>query len=305
MNLKKLLGYSTILAILTLLCCIGVYWQISPDCGETAPEDPNVEVVISACLRPHLYSISPDGTYLVYGVEKDERGALLRNLVTGEEQELLHVGYYWLSDRWLLQETDIQGVRQFWIFDVIDRTQTPLQWVNGMPGMVSRLNDGTLAFSSEVLAGFQKAETVYFVPESLKIAVAVAPDFKTYPENNYVLATPRSYQTTDPEAIVAFLTENAIPYVEIKNKYYYYPPDPLPSHNGRFIATGTLITTSDDEVVVRAKEFDGVIYGWAYDDSGIYYQLPTVRGGPILMPLFSIGKAEPILKLKVPEAYLQ
>lgn len=303
MSKKKVFrwGYVVLPILLVTICVWGASSLLFSNC-DALPEDPNVEVVISACRKPHLYSISPDGKYLVYGAEK--QGIWLQNLNTGEEQALSAAGHYWLSDQWLLQEADIQGERLFWVFDVRDGTQTPLQWVHGMPGMTSRLDDETLVFSPEVLIRFQKAETVYFVPESLKIAVALAPDFKTHPEDSYVLATPRSYRGRDPEAITAFLTDNDISYVEIKNKYYYYPPDPLPSHNGHFIATGTRIMTPAGKVVVQTQELFGVIYGWAHDDSGVYFQLPRLRNGPFLMLLFRVGKAEPILKLKVPEKYL-
>ncbi len=265
------------------------------------PSDPNVEVVVSACRDPRLYSVSPDGKYLVYGAEGK---FWLRNLITGEEYLLSIGGELWLSDQWLLQEADIDNTRQFWIFDVTDKSQTSLQWVQGISG-TTRRNDGILVFSPEVLTWFRQANMVYYAPEShLNIAVALSQDFKEYPQANYVLASPRRHQSGDEQAIPAFLTENGISYVKVKSRYQYYPADPLPSHNERFIATGTRITTPEGEPVVQTKELFGTIHGWAYDDSGIYYQLPRLRDGPILMPLFRVGQAQPILKLKVPETYL-
>lgn len=301
--MKKFLQWGcAVLVILTLISCAWVYRQLFPDCN-TPPDDPNVEVIVSACRKPHLYSISPDGTYLVYGAG----GRLwLRNLVIDEEQPLPIRGRLWLSDRWLLQEADIHGVRQFGIFDVTDGTQTPLQWVHKMPEMTSQLNDVTLVFSPEVLTRLKNAEAVYFAPEvSLNIVVALAPDFKAHPEANCVLTIPGSGHAGESKAIAVFLTENAIPYIKIQDKYHYHPPDPLPSHDGRFIATGTRITTTDGRVIVQTQELFGTVNGWAHDNSGVYFQLPRNDGGSIFMPLFRVGKAQPILKLKVPEVHRQ
>jgi hypothetical protein len=302
MNRKKIgrWGCIVLVGIFILLCGFIYNWQ-SISC-RFSPPDPNVEVVISACRNPVLHSVSPDGKYMVYSAEG---GTWLRNLVTDEEQPLSTGGRVWLSERWLLQETDPTiHHRQFWIFDVTDGTQTPLQWVQGLADATSRRGDGILVFSPKVLVWFQQAETIYYIPQApLNIAVALASNFKDQPEAGYVLATPRSHQSGDDEAISTFLTKNALSYIEIKSEYYY-PLDSLPSHNGQFVAFGTSITTSDGQSIVQAEEFFGTIHGWSYDDSGVYYQLPRLSNGPNLMPLFRVGKAQPILKLKVPETYL-
>lgn len=267
------------------------------------PSDPNVEVVVSACRDPHLYSVSPDGEYLVYGAEGK---SWLRNLVTNEEQPLPIKGRFWLSNWWLLQERNGQGVQKFGIFDIMDGTQLSLQWVSETSAKISHQENGELAFNEEILTWLQNAETVYFIPgTSLNIIVILATDFQSHPENNRILTIS---VTNDPnreaKAITDFLTEERIPYTEIRSEYHNYLTDPLPSHNERFIAAGTRITTPEGEPVVQTKELFGTIHGWAYDDSGIYYQLPRLRDGPILMPLFRVGQAQPILKLKVPETYL-
>jgi hypothetical protein len=237
---------------------------------------------------------------MVYGTEAGEASLWLRDLITGEEQPLSVASDYWLSSELLLQEIKYEGVRQFQIFDVKAGTQTPLQSVFGIPDTTSRLDDGTLVFSPEVLTWFRQAKKVYYVPAgTLSIAVALASDFKARPQDNYALATPRA--NGDPSIIIAFLKENAIAYQEIRGQYYY--DNPLPSHNGRFVATGAIITDMEGREIVR---YGGTsITGWAHDDSGIYFQPPDSSDGPILMPLFRPGKAVPILKLKVPAEYLQ
>lgn len=303
MNKEKFWRWGCVIfvGIFILLCGVIYNWQ-SISC-RFPPTDPNVEVVISACYNPVLHSISPDGKYMVYSAEEK---TWLHNLATDEEQPLSIAGGVWLSEIWLLQAADstIYG-RQFWIFDITDRSQVPLQWVQGMANTTFRQNDGTLIFSPDVLTWFRQADTVYYAPEGgLNIAVALSTDFKDQPEVNYVLATPRSHKNGGEEAIAAFLIENAIPYVEVKSRYYYYPPDPLLSPNERFIATGTQITTLKGELVVETEELYGVIHGWAYDNSGIYYQLSRLSNGPALMPLLRVGQTQPILKLKIPEEYL-
>jgi hypothetical protein len=81
------------------------------------------------------------------------------------------------------------------------------------------------------------------------------------------------------------------------------------SHNGRFRTTmftvdGQLLTTVQGNPSF-AKGI--VLLGWAYDDSGVYLRPIAdswiIEGGPVNPPKFRLR--QPILKLKVPEEYLQ
>jgi hypothetical protein len=289
-----------ILALIALASCAWLYQQIFPDCN--APLDnPNLEVIISACRNPHLHSTSPDGTYMVYGTEERDGGLWLRSLTTGEEQRLSAYSDYWISSELLLQETKYEGVREFQIYDVQTKSQTPLQSVLAISGATSRLDDGTLVFSPEVLTWFQQADKVYYAPDSLSIAIALASDFKSHPQANYVFATSGN-SPRDSEAIARFLMENNITYVEIHRGFDF--EHPLPSHDGRFVAVGSRITTPGGEILVQTTKYIDPITGWASDDSGVYFQSSGVQDPPILFPLFSLGIRQPILKLNLPPEYL-
>ncbi len=280
--------------------CAWLYRQVFPDCN--APlENPSLEVIISGCRNPHLRSTSPDGTYMVYGTEERHGGLWLRNLITGEEQRLSAASDYWISSELLLQETKHEGVREFQISNVKTRSQTPLRSILAIPDATSRLDNGTLVFSPEVLSWFQQAETVYYAPDSLSIAIALAGDFKSRPQENYVLATSANYPR-DSDAIAKFLTENKIQYTEIHRGFD--SEHPLPSHDGRFVAVGSRITTPGGEMLVQTTEYIEPIAGWASDDSGVYFQPAGVSNAPILFPLFRPGIAQPILKLRLPPEYL-
>jgi hypothetical protein len=236
---------------------------------------------------------------MIYGAEEPEPGVWLRNLITGDEQPLSAVGYYWLTNDLFLQEVQASGVRQFWVYDVSDNTQTSLQWVEGISGATSRSPDSALVIAPEVVAWFQQAQSRYYVPGS--IAIALAADFKVHPGNNYVLATPRA--NGDPKIIMSFLTDNYLPYTEIRGMFG--GQNPLISHDGRFVAVGSRITTPEGEILAQTTDYIDPITGWAHDDSGVYFQPAGESGAPILMPLFRTSKTQPILKLKVPADYLQ
>src|SRR5262245_17293103 len=124
MNMKVTSQWGCVfLGLLAVAGCAWVFRQLFPDCN--APLDnPNLEVVISACRNPHLRSTSPDGKYMVYGTEERDGGLWLRNLMTGEEQPLFATSDYWISSEWLLQETKYKDVREFQIFDVRTKSQT-------------------------------------------------------------------------------------------------------------------------------------------------------------------------------------
>lgn len=303
LHLNSRLGCFTIFAIFLVLVCIGLYFQVVWSCA-IPPSDPNIEVVVSACRNPHLYSVSPSGRYLVYGAQGE--GFRLRDLASESEEILSTSGRLWLSDQWLFQEEDRGNKRRFFVFDVTDKTRTPLQVANDLSGMIVRSDNEQLTFNQEVLERFKNSEYVYFASESrFNIAIALGSDFKDNPDSSLVLILPAIRYGWDETAIADFLNKNSISYVELKSVYYAYSDEPLPSHNRKFLAEGTRIITSDGANLVQTQEHYGTINGWAYDDSGVYFQLPGVRGGPILMPLFSTGKAEPILKLNVPQGYLQ
>ncbi len=256
------------------------------------PSGPNVEVVVSACDNPSLRSLSPDGKHMIYVTDQSE--SWLRNFSTGEVRPaLITAAPIWLDNQFVL------GTSAVW--DVRDDSLTQLQWVESMEGTTSRLEDGTLVFSSEVVEWFQRAEHVYYVPEFPIRAIALSSDFKNHPESNYLLKTPSTSRAGDDQAILTFLEENDIPYIEIGKML---SGSAWASHDGRLIARFDGFFTAEGEKIGPMYDFTNymegspVAYGWAHDDSGVYVQYD--RG----WDMWTIPKAQPILKINLPPEYM-
>jgi hypothetical protein len=194
---------------------------------------------------------------------------------------------------------------EFGVWDVTDNSVISVQWVQGTEGTTTRLEDGTQIFSPEVVEWFRSAESVYYVRwESW--AVALGPDFKTHPENNYILASRRSGQYWDPESILTFLNDNHIAYIEVDKEFFSGSAGP--SHDGRFIARFDGFFTSDGQEIgplydsIAYLVGSPVAYGWAYDDSGVYVQY--LEGGTLWIFPQLPRKKQPILKINLPIEYL-
>jgi len=266
------------------------------------PNGPNVEVVVSACDNPSLRSLSPDGKYMIYVT--DQSASWLLNLNTGEVRPARTTGPYWLNSEMILSGEVWGGVGEergeFSILDVTDGSLTPLQWVQGIAGTTTRLEDGSQMFSSEVVQWFQNAEHVYYIQQK-KWAIALGPDFKNHPESNYILASRRSGQYWKPESILVFLTDNHISYIEIDRTL---SGSAGVSHDGRFIARFDGFFTADGQEIGPMYDFTNymegspVAYSWAHDDSGVYVQYD--RG----WDMWTIPKVQPILKINLPPEYM-
>ena len=304
MNIKiKSLGL--VISIALILCIalpiLWLYAYIWQHCL-WPPSGPNVEVIVSACEAPRLYSISPDGKYLLYTANRHGKyQSLLQDTTVGEERPAFAMGRFWLSDTLFVNGF----VPQIMVADVSDESLIPLQWVQNIPEATFRNENDTLAFSPEVRNWFRSAEKVYFI-SWYRWVIALGPDFKNHPEGNYILATPNTARAGDEETIMKFLKDNQIAYTEVG-----YPNNgsDLISHNGRFVmpsrGTGGFYTVEGTKIgpfydFIRDRKCC-LAYGWAYDDSGIYVQGST-EGSSSTVP--SPGQVQPILKLNLPPEYL-
>ncbi len=302
--MKKSTRYGwTILSLLLLCMTLPVLWLeiyrwkycLFP------PSGPNVEVVVSACVAPRLYSISPDGKYMLYLANvHGEIQPLLKDTITDEEHSAFSIGRFWLTTTLFLDDAFPPETK---VADLSDETLTSLQWVQNMEGTTTQLVDGSQKYSQEVVQWFQGANQVYYISPR-RWAVALSKDFKAHPENNYILANKADDFSN---SILKFLQDNKIAYEEIS-----YPNNgsDLVSHNKRFVMPskgsdgfytidGTRIGPFYD--FIRGDHSCCVAYGWAYDDSGIYVQGDAIgEGGMFPFP----PKAQPILKLDLPSNYL-
>jgi hypothetical protein len=247
-----------------------------------------------------LYSVSPDGKYLLYTANRHGKyQPLLQDTTIGEEHPAFAIGRFWLNNTLFLDEAYPPQTR---VADLSDESLTPLQWVQEMEGTTTQLADGSETYSPEVVKWFRNAAQVYYISKQKRWAIALGPDFKDHPENNYILAN--SYDFSN--SILKFLKDNQIAYTEIG-----YPDNgsDLVSHNGRFVmpALGPhgLYTVEGTRI---GPFYDFIrdhrcclAHGWAHDDSGIYVQGSTA-GSSSTVPF--PGQVQPILKLNLPPQYL-
>ena len=260
------------------------------------PSGSNVEVVVSACKNPTIKMISPDGRYLPYSVvTANGHESWVLDTVTGEQQLDTSCGNWWLNNTLKLggitQTLNYSG--GFTVCDINDGTKVSIEWSEG----ISEITD-------PVVKRFQNAQQVYYISIN-RWAVALGPDFKTHPEQAYVLAERYGYDPTN--SVLKFLKDNQISYHEVS-----YPNEgsKLVSHNGRFVTKlfgedgfytldGTKIGPLYDNFI---REYPGccTTYGWAHDDSGIYAQAYIQSGGMFPNPT----PRQPILKLNLPPEYL-
>jgi hypothetical protein len=223
-------------------------------------------------------------------------------LVTGEERFPYTTGGAWLEDGLLLPRGFPDEGAGIEIWDVRDNTRTRLQWVQGIEGTMSRREDGTPVFSSQVVEWFRNAAKVYCVQD---MAVALGPEFKTYPEHNYVLAVPPTSYGMDRIAIELFLKDNQIACTKIAPFEDHHV-----SRNGRFVVKVSdryqvSFFTIEDTSIVNVdfpRTGDMGRFTWAYDNSGFYSQMR--EGGAIFVLPLIPNPISPIMKAWLPKEYL-
>lgn len=305
---NKIPKYGCIILV-ALILCIGlpVVWletYIWQNCW-FPPSGPNVEIIVSACEDPIMYGVSRDGRYLSYALRDGDNYQLwLLDTLTGKRELDTMGGGWWLTSTIRIRGEPSNGPQGgFEISDISDGSRSPLQWVESLPGTTTKLTNGSETYSPEVLQWFRSAEQVYYI-SSYRWAVALGPDFKIHPQNTYILAR----GDDDPKnSILKFLKDNQMVYQRIG-----YPGDgsDVVSHNGRFVIPflgDEGFYTTDGKKIGPLYDFMNrdldccSVYGWAYDDSGIYVQANTQgSGGMFPYP----PKAQSILKINLPPEYL-
>lgn len=349
-----------IVVVLPLVGCFGwMYIGSIRNCW-FPPSSANIQLVVSACEAPMLTSVSPDGRYVAYYLRArsnlsaspyqiiDLRTSQVHYEPRAEEGE----GFgYWLDSNLRLvirrtPEADRLAGAEYSIFNVRDDTQTPIKWVFGMENTLIRKSNGgvefnprglayrdaemRLQFQPKVVTWFRNASQVYYIDQNEGIVVALASDWKTNPDNSYVLDWPRSRsggKIDDNKAFRRFLDENHIPYQVIK--VYNDPLTSSGSHDGRLFFLDTTyydcpsLLSVFSQICLRLVEprtqpakypyTDSAVlsefryapllwlagppftWGWAYDDSGVIFQLRRDAA------FSGDGPTQPILKLNIPK----
>ena len=227
----------------------------------------------------------------------------LLNIVTGNKDRWFHrversefsESGFWTDRLVLIRRKDTETSKTWKLVDVVDESVIDLE---NLKTTRSGKNLEFLDVAPDVLQTFQKADLVLVLDKHF---LALAFNLQNELEKNYALSYPQSHR----EQLYPIFSENRI---EFKKLTSCWNAISCVSHNARFSATQTTISTKDG---VQLTELDtnpsfrsGIIMlGWAYDDSGIYLQFNPasyiVEGGFVTPAGFRLP--QPIVKLKVPK----
>lgn len=266
--------------LLAVVCCL---------CSTRRPKEeplpPNVEVIADTAS----FTLSPDGRRAAMNLGQ----LVIKDFADGTETPIEGgwTNWAWLSESLLFVRNGGSIV-----VDVRDLSQIPLQKIKveflNATGTRMEVDESEEERLRTVL---QQAEQVYVIDGHT--IIALAQDFKSPSATSYVAFLSRK----EAEKIL-----EGIPYTEVLPLWASWPGGKVFSHNGemygarasysdKYYETGTLgIYTKDGELLteVARKGYRAAPYGWAHDDSGVYFRFEEVG-------LFA-GPPSPILKLLVP-----
>jgi hypothetical protein len=285
-----------------------------PPASEEARYSEEVDVIISAC-RYGSSTLSPSGRLLaVYEKEPVNASPYLLDLQTGEiipfplpEKR----GFYFLTDNLLF--VSIRYGDQEYILDRTTGSQYPIRrYLSVYPGTYVG-GDADLNLLAEAL---RQAKFIFFRDYDDTI-IALDPDFPALAEKNFTIDR-FDIPGENPNRTDLFLKENSIVYKTILPDF----PDEAISPDTRFVArpdgiylfgTGQKIVESYSPTrfyrVYGGKYFD--LRGWTYDSRAVVYSELSdpcvIETGFFIFddPYCFIKVPQPVIKLKVPEEYLQ
>jgi hypothetical protein len=290
------------------------YWWYC-NCGEEFERSlypDNVEIVVPACRDPRSAVISSDGRYMVVklGDWPGKTELVLLDLTTGEERNFsypLRSGRpsnmgFWTDGLFL-----VEGPRN--TFDLVDVAEDKVLNLD-VSGVTSKDRYFHYEIQPVALQALQEANLVLMRP-SKGAVLALAADPRDGMAKNYLLRYPEGRLST--EAIEKLFLENNIDYEISEPCWSSSPKRFCASHNGYLLATDSAIFTTDEQMITKLPNSHlsggtGSIakVGWSHNDDGIYIRLGKVsiiESGWLTPSYFPIP--QPIVKLKVPEDYLQ
>lgn len=266
-----------------------------------------VDVIVSACSQPFA-RISPSGRLLYVREEKSAiTTAYLLDLQTLERIKVTNEPFssFITDDLWFVEI----GLEDY-LMDRITGERYPIQkFVFSHPdGQVN--GEANLPLLAECL---RQAEQVFLIGASTDTVVALAADFRTYPEQNFIFDR---FDLSDFNT-EQFLQENHISYQTVLPDF----PQEVISPDGRLIARpdGIYIVTTGKKIVegFSASRFFRAYSrkyfmprGWLYDGSGVIYSKflnPCLIESRLLWsddPDCSYEVSQPVILLKIPSEYL-
>jgi hypothetical protein len=254
-----------------------------------------VDVVVPACR--HMSSrLSPSGRLLYVREEKfGVTTAYLLDLQTMERIKVADQPFssFLTDDLWFVES----GLEDY-IMDRGTGVQYPIQkFVHSRPD--AEINaDANLTLLAESL---RRAEEVFLIGASQDTVIALASDFRAYPERNFTVDR-FDIPGSETNRMERFLKENNIAYQTIPPDF----PDEAVSPDERFVARNDGIYLAE----TNQKIVEGVslsVRGWTYDGRGALYSHALGRCLLRIRLPFADDTGcftrvpQPVLKLKVPD----
>jgi len=284
-----------------------------PPASEEARYPDEVDVIVPAC-RYGSSILSPSGRLLaVYEKEPVNASPYLLVLQTGEKTPFPlpeKSGFYFLTDNLLF--VSIRYGDQEYILDRTTGNQYPIRRFKSVyPGTYV---DG-YADQNLLAEALQQAKYVFFRDDG--IVVALDPDFPAAAEKNFLTGWV-DLPVKDSRQVEQFLIEHNVVYQTIPPDF----PEEVVSPDRKFVARpdGIYLLETSQKImegypssrsyrVYGGKYFN--VRGWTYDGKAVIYselsEPCVIETGFFIFddPYCFIKVPQPVIKIKVPEEYLQ
>ncbi len=255
-----------------------------------------VDVLIPAC-HSNKISLAPSGNFLFISTKDKNYTLDLRTgkttylpISSSKSSHFLEMPFYFLTDTLVLHS--YYGVDEY-IFDVINGEKYQIR-------KISNLNFDNL------IQSLHSAKSVFLI-DGDKVVALMQDTSNSFTFDIFNISD-NSFLQTEKET-EDFLRENQVYYIPLYS--YLKSPNEIISFNNKFIARDDGIYSGvSNKKIIEAYDNSFSIYGWLYNDTGVIYAKPF---GSCLIrywfPLMDgsnclIRVPQPVLKLKVPQEYL-
>lgn len=273
-----------------------------------------VDVIASACPSNRIVRLSPSGRFLFLGRDEllgDDNYIL--NLQTGEKDIVSRLSkgtVYLLSDEIIFHT--FYGNDEYFL-DWTTGEQYPIREFHDLrPDAYLNGNANPTALAESL----REFKNVFLVGDDIIVAAAL--DFNLSNKDNFFINR-FGISGNSLERVEEFLLANNILFTRIPDYPEYLPE--VTSPNGVFLARddGIYLAETKQKIVDGYPGYQSLfvynekyfsLYGWIYDNTGVVYTNPfgqcLIRFG---LPFMDGSKClisvpQPILKLKVPQEYL-
>lgn len=143
-----------VVIVLPLTGCLGYLFLGNNRNCWFPPAGENAQILVSACEQPRLFSISPDGRYVLYSLVRQETNRYERRILdlqTGQTQTAPDCGAIWLDAKTLVgyKSDEHNLVLSAKVCDVQGKSETSLQNAPFLDNTFSISPEGNYVFNPQ------------------------------------------------------------------------------------------------------------------------------------------------------------